>query len=151
MESWVRDITVALGALGLSQTTKANPKSSELWRVKQAHESYAMIKYGQALTNMQEAVNNQVVNTRQIFLISVLVFCFEAMQGRKDTACINAAKGLRAIADLHLEAKKRADGSALQSYPKRHHDEDLACAEWYVQSLSRTSFNHRTSLMMAHS
>jgi hypothetical protein len=116
---------VALGALGLSQTTRRN--TNDVRRLKIEHESFAMIKYGQALAHMQEVVNDQNVDTRQILLISLLVFCFEAMQGRKDTACINAARGLRAVTNLHLETSQRKSTgeSRMSPYAESIYDEGM--------------------------
>lgn len=154
MQPWVRDITIALGALGISQTIKTEPDVVEVRQSQQSHESYAMMRYGQALTRMQEVVNIGAVDTRQILLISILVFCFEAMQGRKDTACINVAKGLRAIADLQMKAKQELDlnGEVLQPYPRRVFDEDLACAEYNLDTQllhfydPRSAIEHRAIL-----
>ena len=127
VEQWIREMTIALGALAMSQLKSS--ENSHLHQ-KQQHKAYAFVKYAKALQHMQSAICQRQGDTRQILLICVLVFCFEAMQGRQQVACQNAASGLRAVYEMlaatpsNDTSRKTRTRNYLESI-----DEDLACAE----------------------
>lgn len=127
-QQWIREMTIALGALAMSQFKDSD--NNRRYHLKKQHETYAFAKYAKALQHMQSAVGEQQADTRQILLICVLVFCFEAMQGRQQVACLNAASGIRAVyAMLADTSHSEWTVESRKSTYLNSIDEDLSCAE----------------------
>jgi len=92
---YVRNAMIALGALSLSKTI--NPVSIAVNRyVPTSHELYAVSRYVKSLEGMRKALTEEV-DSRQILIACLLVFCFESLQGHQASASIHASGGLEVV------------------------------------------------------
>ncbi|PVH69614.1 hypothetical protein DL98DRAFT_522093 [Cadophora sp. DSE1049] len=93
-EPFVRQITVAIGAL--YQMSKDAKRDNEMpsTRYKTLEYTYALQQYQKALQGMRAAIANGEHDIRKALIACILVFCFESLQGRLGPAVMHAQSGL---------------------------------------------------------
>lgn len=133
---WLRDTMIAIGALGFGRRRQNGHQIMATDKMPNQHEFYAMEKYGRALRDMQTAIEDRLVDKREVLFICVLVFCFEALQGRQQLACQNAVNGLRAMSRLQTEGKNSRRRSNIPRWSQHWEstiEDDVAVAEYCLE------------------
>jgi len=93
-EPFVRQMTVAIGALCPMSKDAKRDNEMPYKRSETLEYTYALQQYQKALQGMRAAIANGEHDMRKALIACILVFCFESLQGRLGPAVMHAQSGL---------------------------------------------------------
>lgn len=146
--TWLREVIVALSALGIGRRRTIGICSSSLDCNSHTHELYALERYDKALRNVQLAIERSQIDVRQVLFICMLIFCFETLQGRQQMACQNAVDGLRAVARLRSGEPRipwKTQVISMNLYSRTGLDDDMYIAEYSLEAQLAQFINIRSA------